>query len=69
MYLREVIWKDTFVEKLESKHGVTTDETEQVLFSHPHVRRAQKGRVAGEDLYVAYGRTDEGRYLTIFFVR
>jgi uncharacterized protein len=69
MQLDEVVWKDVFVEKLESKHGVTTDEAEQVLFSKPHVRRAQRGRVKGEDLYVAYGRTDDGRYLIVFFIR
>jgi len=69
MQLDEVIWKDVFVDKLETKHGVNTDEVEQVLFSKPHVRRVQKGRVKGEDLYVAYGQTNEGRYLVVFFVR
>lgn len=69
MRLNEVIWRDVFVEKLEVKHGVTSDEAEQVLFSRPHVRRAQKGRVKGEDLYVAYGKTNEGRYLVVFFIR
>ncbi|HYU32880.1 MAG TPA: BrnT family toxin [Thermoanaerobaculia bacterium] len=68
MQLHEVIWKDVFVDKLEAKHGVTTAEVEQVLFYKPHVRRAQKGKVKGEDLYVAYGQTDEGRYLVVFFI-
>ena len=69
MQLNEVIWKDYFVDKIEVKHGVLTNEIEQVLFSKPHVRRAQKGRVKGEDLYAAYGQTDSGRYLIIFFIR
>jgi len=69
MQLTDVIWKDLFVDKLESKHGVTTDDVEQVLFSKPHVRRAQKGRVKGEDLYVAYGKTIDGRHLVVFFIR
>ncbi len=69
MQLHEIIWKDTFVDKLEAKHGVATDEVEQVLFSKPHVRKAQKGHVRGEDLYVAYGQTDGGRYLVVFFIR
>jgi len=68
MRLDEVIWKDVFIDKLEAKHGVTTEEAEQVLFGRPHVRRAEKGRVKGEDLYVAYGQTNEGRYLVVFFV-
>lgn len=69
MQLYEVIWKDEFIEKLAIKHGVDTDEVEQVLFSYPHIRKAQKGRVKGEDLYVAYGQTDAGRYLVVFFIR
>jgi uncharacterized DUF497 family protein len=69
MQLHEVIWKDRFVDKIEVKHGVRTDEVEDVLFGRPHVRRAQGGHVKGEDLYTAYGRTAGGRYLIIFFIR
>ena len=67
MQLREIIWRDTFVDKLEAKHGVGTDEVEQVLFAKPHVRKAQKGRVKGEDLYAAYGRTDGGQIFDSVF--
>jgi uncharacterized protein len=69
MKLFEVIWKDRFVEKLEVKHGVSTWEAEEVIFEKPHIRRWQKGRVKGEDLYVAYGQTHGGRYLIVFFIR
>lgn len=69
MKLFEIIWKDQFVEKLEVKHGVYTWEVEEVIFEKPHIRRWQKGRVKGEDLYVAYGQTDGGRYLVVFFIR
>ena len=69
MKLYEVIWKERFVEKIADKHAVTIEEVEDVLFSNPHVRRAEKGRVKGEDLYVAYGQTDAGRYLIVFFIR
>ncbi len=69
MQLYEVIWKEQFVEKLAIKHGVTTNEVEEILFSRPHVRKAQKGRIKGEDLYVAYGQTNAGRYLIVFFIR
>lgn len=65
----EVIWKDRFAEKINDKHGVATDEVEQVLFSTPHVRLAEKGRVRGENLYFAYGQTDGSRYLIVLFVR
>lgn len=69
MRLYEVIWKDRFVDKFAFKHGVSTDEVEEALFGRPHIRRAQKGHVKGEDLYAAYGRTAGGRYLIIFFIR
>lgn len=69
MKLYEIIWKDQFIEKLETKHGVYTEEVEEVLFGKPHIRRARRGRVKGEDLYAAYGQTNAGRYLIIFFIR
>ena len=69
MRLYEVIWKEKFVEKIAAKHDVSTDEVEEVLFSEPHVRLAEKGRVKDEHLYVAYGRTTAGRYLVVFFIR
>ncbi len=55
MELYEIIWKDQFVDKIEGKHTASTDEVEQILFGRAHIRHAEKGRVKGEDLYVAYG--------------
>ncbi|MCA1623079.1 MAG: BrnT family toxin [Acidobacteria bacterium] len=69
MILDEIIWKEQFIDKLEIKHGVYTDEVEEVIFGKAHVRRAQKGRIKGEDLYVAYGKTFSGRFLVVFFIR
>jgi len=63
-----VIWKDTFVEKIAHKHSVETAEVEEILFSKPHVRLFEKGRVKGENLYAAYGQTEVGRYLIVFFI-
>lgn len=69
MELYEILWKSQYVEKLAAKHGVMTDEVEEVLFGRPHIRFWEKGKVRGEDLYLAYGQTDAGRYLVVFFVR
>jgi uncharacterized DUF497 family protein len=69
MQLYEVIWKDRFINKIEAKHGVGTNEVENILFGKPHVRRARKGHVKGEDLYAAYGQTEDGRYLIVLFIR
>ena len=68
MNLYNVIWKDQFIEKLAVKHDVQAREVEDVLFGRPHIRRMEKGRVKGEDLYAAYGQTQAGRYLIVFFV-
>lgn len=69
MRLNDVIWNARFVAKIAEKHAVSTDEVEEVLFSEPHVRRLEKGKVKGEHLYVAYGQTLAGRYLVVFFIR
>jgi hypothetical protein len=66
--LYEVIWRDKFVDKIETKHHVTTEEAEHILFGDAHFRREEKGHVQGEDLYAAYGRTNAGRYLIVFFI-
>jgi uncharacterized DUF497 family protein len=65
----EVIWRSKFVEKLADKHNVTREEVEEVLFGRPLIRFWEKGQTAGEDLYLAYGQTDAGRYLVVFFIR
>jgi hypothetical protein len=59
LQLYDVIWKDQFVEKLATKHGITTEEAEEVLFSEPHIRLAEKGRVKDEPLYAAYGQPQQ----------
>jgi len=69
MIIRQIIWKDEFVEKLEVKHGVSIEDAEEVLRSTPHVRKVGKGRTRGEHVYAALGKTVGGRYLIIFFIR
>lgn len=55
-------------EKLEVKHHVTVREARQVLLSTPRFRFAERGYTDGEDVYVAFGQTFGGRYLSVFFV-
>ena len=61
MPLHEIIWKTAIVEKLAVKYGVATDEVEAVLFGRSLIRFWEKGRVQGEDLYLAYGQSEAGR--------
>lgn len=69
MKINRLIWLEQYLIKIELKHGVYPNEVREVLFSNPRIRRVGKGeRHPGEHLYVAYGRTEAGRYLTIFFI-
>jgi len=68
MEITDFLWLPRVEEKIESKHGVTREEVEQVLDRQPRVRRWQRGKFQGEDVYRALGRSDGGRYLTVFFI-
>jgi uncharacterized DUF497 family protein len=46
-----------------ARHGVGPDEAETVLDNVPFLLRTEDGK------YLAYGQTDEGRYLLVVFVR
>lgn len=69
MVISQIIWKDQFVEKLATKHGVLVEEAEDILCSKPHIRKVAKGNVKGENVYAAFGQTLGGRYLVIFYIR
>jgi uncharacterized protein len=69
MQIENLIWLDNIVEKLESKHQVSIDEVEQIFQGRPHFRYVSKGRHhKSENVYAAYGQTEAGRYLTVFFI-
>jgi hypothetical protein len=65
----DIIWLDTVVEKLAWKHGVLPHEVEEVLSGGSRIFKRESGKVEGEDLYNALGKTEEGRYLSIFFIK
>ena len=69
MRIENFVWLDDIVEKLAVKHHVSCVEVEQVLKRKPHIRYMSKGRrQKNEDVYAAYGQTETGRYLTVFFI-
>lgn len=68
MRINECLWKEHFIEKIERKHGVSTEEVEEVFRNAPRFDFVAKGNVAGENVYWALGQTDSGRLLTIFFI-
>ena len=68
MRVNRIIWYRNFVEKLWDKHHVEVHEAEEALENRRRVRRVQRGHVRGEDVYLALGQTDAGRYLAVFIV-
>ncbi len=53
MKINRIVWLDNFVDKIETKHHVTTFEVEEVLRGKKRVRRIAAGDVQGEDVYLA----------------
>ena len=68
MKIREIIWLEDIIEKINRKHNVTQEEVMEVLNNKPSFRWVEKGHRKGEDVYAALGQTNEGRYLIVFFV-
>lgn len=68
MRIEGVVWLRDVVDKLLSKHNVETYEVEEVLNSRPKIRFVKKGNREGEDVYLALGQTDAGRYLAVLFI-
>lgn len=65
----DIVWLDRIVEKLAWKHRVLPSEVEEVLTGSCRIFRKERGRVEGEHVYNALGRTQYGRYLSVFFIR
>jgi uncharacterized protein len=43
-------------------------KSKKLYSAKPFVRKVESGEVKGEDLYIAFGRTQAGRYLSVLFV-
>jgi len=67
LQLKEIVWYKQFVDKIIAKHNVSVEEVEDALFNKPIFRKVQRGKVKGEDAYIAYGRTFDGRYLVFIY--
>ncbi|MDI6727337.1 MAG: hypothetical protein QMD44_00255 [Thermodesulfovibrionales bacterium] len=65
----DIIWLDAIVEKLAWKHNVLPLEVEEVLTGRCRIFKRESGKIEGEDLYNALGRTKAGRYLSVFFIK
>jgi uncharacterized DUF497 family protein len=68
MQIDYIACPETIEEKLAKKHRITVREARQTLLNSPRIRFAEKGHIEDEDVYVAFGQTFGGRYLSVFFV-
>jgi uncharacterized DUF497 family protein len=64
----DLLLRDHVIDKLIWKHNISELEVRQVFNNQPNIRFIEKGKIQGEHLYVASGRTDAGRYLMVFFI-
>ena len=68
MEISRIIWLEEIVQKLLWKHNVDTLEVIEILENKPKFQRKETGYRPNEDVYVAFGRTDAQRLLSVFFV-
>jgi uncharacterized DUF497 family protein len=65
----DIIWFNRIVDKIAWKHNVLPSEVEEVLSGQCMVFRKEKGKIEGEHLYNALGKTEAGRFLSLFFIK
>lgn len=68
MNIEGIIWLRSVVDKLAFKHHVDIQEVEEIFAGAPRFRYVEKGERESEDVYIALGKTDSGRYLTVLFI-
>lgn len=68
MNIEGIIWLRDVVDKLVLKHHVETDEVEQTFDNKPRFRLVEKGKREEENVYLALGQTNAGRYLAVLFI-
>lgn len=68
MQIEGIIWISDIVDKLATKHHVETYEVEEVFDHRPQFLFVEKGDREDEDVYLALGRTEAGRYLSVLFI-
>lgn len=68
MEINRIIWLEDIFDKLHWKHNVETEEVIEVFQNKPRFILKEAGYKIGEDVYAAFGKTDSGRFLGVFFV-
>ena len=69
MRIENLIWLDSIIDKLAFKHQVETSEVVEVFERRPKFRFVQRGDRKGENVYLALGKSEAGRYLAVIFIQ
>ena len=69
MKIRGIIWLDSIIEKIGTKHRVSPEEVRQILQGRTIFRYVENRYRRGENVYAGLGQTEAGRYLIVFFVQ
>ena len=68
MKINGFIWLEEIIDKFRWKHNLNLEEVEQIFDSKPIFLKMETGKIEGKDLYNALGRTESGRYISVFFI-
>jgi len=63
-----LIWLHDIADKIVQKHQVQKTEVREALNTSSHFRFVEKGHRVAENVYSAFGKTNAGRYLIVFFL-
>jgi uncharacterized DUF497 family protein len=64
MRIENITWDEDTAEHI-SRHAVSPEEVEEVLFNDSDLPRIMRGK---ENRYLAYGKTNAGRFLLVVLI-
>jgi uncharacterized DUF497 family protein len=64
MKIGNITWDDDTADHI-SRHAVSPEEVEEVLFNDSDLPRIMRGK---ENRYLAYGKTNAGRFLLVVMI-
>jgi uncharacterized DUF497 family protein len=64
MRIENITWDDDTADHI-SRHAVSPEEVEEVLFNDSDLPRIMRGK---ENRYLAYGKTNAGRFLLVVLI-
>ena len=68
MKIENFIWLPDIIDRLTFKHQVDSGQVEEVFDNSPKIRFVQKEDREGENVYIALGKSEAGRYLAVIFI-